>query len=129
VNDEKDFQKTYNINIIDSSRRCHVYRRQKYDFFSDPQDKNIFERTVCDIEAEPLLTVTIPKSKFEKLIHVHKIFFNHREVSNSDIFSTILDQAHEEKSLRHKHPALQEAYANYSLLLHLTGHQKKIDLD
>jgi hypothetical protein len=39
-----------------------------------------------------------------------------------------MDQAQQEKMLRHQNEAVRLAYEHYSTLLHLAGHKKTVDI-
>lgn len=112
----KSFCKKYFATIIDKSRR--FVRHRPVEFFSCVDDKNLYKE--IEIEAEPLLTITIPLSKLEALADLESIFFNNIEdVHARRMFETWLDSQAEEKYLRQKYPTVKDAYEQYSMTLHL----------
>ena len=79
-----------------------------------------------EAEYEPLLTITIPLSKLEALSNIDSVFYNNIEdVYARQIFESWMDSQREEKYLRQQYPAVQSAYEQYSMVLHLCREKPK----
>lgn len=81
---------------------------------------------------EPLLTIQLPKSKFEAIVDTEATFYNNiQESSQRHLFQTWMQQQQEEKYLRQKNAAVKLAYEQYHLLLNMCKENpnKLIDLD
>ena len=127
MNDEitKSFLQQYQVNVIDDNKRCSRYGRAQPQYFVHQDNKDMVEAVQRSYETEPLLTVTIPQSRLTDLIELESKFFNHmREMGGRHMFATWTEQQREERILRETYPAVQEAYEQYSLMLHLTKHNK-----
>ena len=114
----KDFCDRHFIKVLDANRR---YPHSTVHRFTNPLDKDMVIQEP-GIESEPLLTIEIPLSRFEKIIAIEHTFFNNiGDRGQRRIFGDWMDQQMAEKHLRDAHPAIKLAYEHYSTLLHLAG--------
>jgi len=127
---KKDFQENFEIQVIDTNKRYVRYACPSPVWFSDSGDKD-FVINQIEHRTEPLITLTIPKSRLDELENIYSVFFNNREIAADQrrMFEIIMEQRSREQAVRRRVPGVQEAYEHYSTLLHLTGYSDKIDLD
>lgn len=112
------FLTKYGVKVLNNTKRC-IKHLSTLHFFNYSKDKDMFDQ-VQEYETEPVLTVEIPLSKLEALAELESIFFNNIDsVGSRRMFEVWYDQQIEEKELRHKHPACQSAYEQYSTVLNL----------
>ena len=124
-NTTNSFLQQYQITVVDNNKRCRRYGWTPPLYFLHQDDKDVFEDQRRMYDTEPLLTVTIPQSRLTDLVELESKFFNHmREMGGRHMFATWTEQQREERILRETYPAVQEAYEQYSLMLHLTKHNK-----
>ena len=119
----KSFCNKYIIRILDDTRRFAKIR--PVENFSIPDNKDYYIHQM-EAEYEPLLTITIPLSKLEALSNIDSVFYNNIEdVYARQIFESWMDSQREEKYLRQQYPAVQSAYEQYSMVLHLCREKPK----
>ena len=115
----KKFCQQHEIRILDTNKRAHRYHKVSMDYFKDPTDYNRFYQEIV-ADTEPLYTVEITESELERLAEFEAQVFNNLEkTGHYRMFEVLMEQKEEEKRLRHKHPAVQKAYEQYSLILKL----------
>ena len=126
----------YNTNLVNDSRRCVSYRSNEY--FSDPKDANIirdardfYYRNYQDLEKEygyeRLCVLEIPENALKNLVHLHQRFYNgSQNTGYSNVAKTIVEKEWREKDLRDRYPAVQAAWEQYSLMLHLASNGKDL---
>ena len=121
------FTKKYDVTVLDSNKR--YVRRHQPIMFTDPNDKNVIVTQPNPTE-ETVLTISIPAWQLDRLVKLDEIFFgsSFRDETHQKLLEVIMDQAQQEKMLRHQNEAVRLAYEHYSTLLHLTGHKKTVDL-
>ena len=126
---KKNFHEKFEIQVIDANKKWvrHAYPNSAW--FSDSGDKDYVINHI-ESRTEPLITLTIPKSRLDELEKIHDIFFNNRETSADQrrMVEIIMEQRYAEQAVRKRVPGVQQAYEHYSTLLHLTGYSDKIDL-
>ena len=121
----RNFANKYYIGLLSDSKRWVKSRPIEY-FFTDVSNKDICT-TQVSYETEPMITLDIPLSKLNLLIEIESTFFNHAsDEYHRRHFESLMAQISEERYLRSKHPAVQSAYEQYSMMLHLCKeHPKK----
>jgi len=118
----KEFCQKHNITVIDTNKRFARYRPINRQYFSDPDDYNVFNDCHIIHESEPLYTIEIPLSELERIEEFENQVFNNMKQNGShhyQMFEVMMEQKHKEKKLRNKHPAVKKAYEHYSLILKL----------
>lgn len=118
------FCNDYEVKVVNDTQRYARYRRPT--FFSDPSNADIIRNDMIQYETEKLYTVQIPESRLQTLVEMENRFYNHRLEGVRDMFETLMDKEREESYLRHSNPAVQKAYEQYSIMLNLSGYQRKI---
>jgi uncharacterized protein YktA (UPF0223 family) len=114
----KQWCHTHDIKVIDSSKRCSRYTVD-HSYFNNPDDYNYINQRF-EYETEPLLVIEIPQSQLVKICEFEQqVFNNMREHGHYNLFETVMQQKQNEKRLRAKYPAVENAYKNYSLILKL----------
>lgn len=135
------FLKFYSTNLVNESRRCVRYHNNEY--FSDPKDANIvrdardfYYRNYHDLdpvvtekfEYERLCVLEMPENALKSLVHLHQRFYGRSPGSGYEgMARTIVEKEWREKDLRDRHPAVQTAWEQYSLMLHLASNGKDLD--
>lgn len=124
--DEFDkFCENYDVSVVSSSGQ-HARRRSNPEFFSDSINASIIRDTMT-YKVEKLYTLQIPESRLRALVEMEKKFWQHpHDKGYVDMFEMLMDKEREESILRQENEAVRKAYENYSLMLHLAGHVKKI---
>jgi hypothetical protein len=120
------FCKNYEICIVDDQKRRARYHPPRY--FTDPLRADVISKDFVEYETEKVFTVQIPESRFRALIEMEQRFFgNHNHgYSDADMFAMLMEKEREESWHRQSSEAVQKAYEQYSLMLNLTGYQRKI---
>jgi hypothetical protein len=76
------------------------------------------QEVVCD--SEPLYTVEIAQSELERIADFEaQVFNNMKKQGHYQMFEMLMEQKEQEKYLRNKYPAVNNAYKQYSLMLKL----------
>jgi len=119
----KKFCKNYDVRIVNDTQRHARYRPPT--FFSYESDASLVRNDIINYETEKLYTVQIPESRLKTLVEMEQRFFNHRLEGVRDMFETLMDKEREEAYYRNTNEAVKKAYEHYSMLLNLTGYQKK----
>ena len=115
-----DFIKYHRINIIDDNKRAHRHTRMNTKFFQLPEDYNCFNQENVNFDTEKLYTIEISESELEKIVEFeNQVFNNLRASGHYRMFEVLMEQKEREKYLRDKYQAVNNAYKQYSLMLHL----------
>jgi hypothetical protein len=123
----------YDAKVINESRTT---KKRHYRYFTDPQDANIvtdsrdswYRAHVLDypsIEYERVLIVEIPEPALSEIAHMHERFYS-RTGSSSEMARMIVEKEWQESDIRRRTPAVQAAWEQYSLLLHLASNGKDL---
>lgn len=132
------FLRFYDTRLINESRRC--VRTDYNEYFSDPSDANIvrnsrdyYYRNYQDFvnphfEYERLCVLEMPESALKNIVHLHQRFYGRSQGGGyENIAKTIVEKEWREKDLRDRYPAVQAAWEQYSLMLHLSSNGKDLD--
>lgn len=115
-----DFINLHRIKIIDSNKRAHKHTRTNVNLFQYHDDYNKFLNEQVAFETETLYTVEISESELERIASFEEQVFNNiRSQEHYNMFEMLLKQKEHEKYLRDKYQAVNNAYKQYSLMLHL----------
>jgi hypothetical protein len=119
------FCKNYEVQIVDDQKRRARYHPPRY--FTDPLRADVVSRDFVEYETEKVFTVQIPESRFRALVEMEQRFFgNHtHRYSDADMFSMLMEKEREESWYRQSNSAVQKAYEQYSIMLNLSGYQRK----
>jgi hypothetical protein len=116
----KSFCHQHRINVLDTNKQAHRYRRINMQYVRDPIDFNKVSLVDTVNETEPLYTVEIAESELGKIADFEQqVFDNMRKQGHYQMFETLMEQKEREKYLRDKYPAVNNAYKQYSLMLKL----------
>ena len=120
------FCKNYEIQIVDDQKRRARYHPPKY--FTDPLRADIVRKDFVEYETEKVFTVQIPESRFQALVEMEQRFFGRHNhgYSDADMFAMLMEKEREESWHRQSNTAVQKAYEQYSIMLNLSGYQRKI---
>jgi hypothetical protein len=127
MNDEiKDFCRNYEVNVLNDQKRRARYHPPR--FFTDPSRADIIRNDIVEFETEPVITLEIPESRLRTLVEMEQRFFKWQRHSQGeiDMFETLMNKEREEAHYRHTNAAVQKAYEQYSVMLNLSGYQRKI---
>jgi hypothetical protein len=115
----KQFCEQHQIRVLDTNKRAHRYHKVNVNYFRDPLDYNkVNQEVVCD--SEPLYTVEIAQSELERIADFEaQVFNNMKKQGHYQMFEMLMEQKEQEKYLRNKYPAVNNAYKQYSLMLKL----------
>ena len=112
----KEFIGKYQIRVLSDSKRALIAR--PITFFDSENDKNIYSMSPHH-DTEPMITIDIPLSKLEAIANLEATFFNNIENSHQRrTFEVWMKSQEEERNLRHRFAAVEQAYQSYSKLLH-----------
>lgn len=123
----------YNASIVSDSRRCYQYK--DYVFFSDPKDANIVqdsrtrsyysEQLTFRPDYEKLYVIELPESALNHMAHLHERIYN-RDIHSDEYAKMVIEKEWAEHSIRSRSPAVQAAWEQYSLMLHLASNGKDL---
>jgi GH25 family lysozyme M1 (1,4-beta-N-acetylmuramidase) len=115
----KSFCEQHQIRVLDTNKRASRYHKVNVNYFRDPLDYNkVNQEVVCD--SEPLYTVEIAQSELERIADFEaQVFNNMKKQGHYQMFEMLMEQKEQEKYLRNKYPAVNNAYKQYSLMLKL----------
>jgi GH25 family lysozyme M1 (1,4-beta-N-acetylmuramidase) len=115
----KQFCEQHQIRVLDTNKRASRYHKVNVNYFRDPLDYNkVNQEVVCD--SEPLYTVEIAQSELERIADFEaQVFNNMKKQGHYQMFEMLMEQKEQEKYLRNKYPAVNNAYKQYSLMLKL----------
>lgn len=122
----KNFCDNYEVRVLNDQKRRARYHPAR--FFTDPMRADIIEKDTIAYETEKVFTVEIPEGRLRALVELEQRFFKwqHHSRGEVDMFQTLMDKEREEAYLRQTNPAVQKAYEQYSIMLNLSGYQRKI---
>lgn len=124
TNELKDFCRNYEVNVLNDTKRRACYR--KPNFFQQPEDAAVIHSS-SDYKSERIFTIEIPEGRFRALVEMEQRFFKWQQHSSReiDMFQTLMDKEREEAYYRSTNTAVQNAWKQYSTMLHLAGYEKK----
>lgn len=125
---EDKFLEFYDAKIVNESRTT---KKRHYRYFTDPKDANIvtdardswYQEHMMDYHAaeyERVMVVEIPEKALSEIAHMHERFYS-RTGSSSEMARMIVEKEWQESDIRRRTPAVQAAWEQYSLLLHLAS--------
>ena len=115
----KDFCEHHSIKLLDKNKRAHRYHKVNLNYFRNPEDYNMVQQELVDM-SEPLYTVEIAESELERIADFEaQVFNNMKKQGHYQMFEMLMEQKEQEKYLRDKYPAVNNAYKQYSLMLKL----------
>ncbi len=112
-----------NIKVVNEKRGI-VSQRQN-EFFTDPLNANfvVDSRAPYNI-SEKIFVVEMPESALQHLIMLDNRFY--ARANNDDRTAKLMvEKERQEQILREKYPAVQTAWEQYSLMLHLSAESDK----
>lgn len=123
----------YDVKVINEARTT---KKRHYRYFTDSKDANVvtdsrdtwYQEHVLDypsIEYERVLIVEIPETALSEIAHMHERFYS-RTGSSSEMARMIVEKQWQESDIRRRTPAVQAAWEQYSLLLHLASNGKEL---
>ena len=123
----------YDVKVINEARTT---KKRHYRYFTDSKDANVvtdsrdtwYQEHVLDypsIEYERVLVVEIPETALSEIAHMHERFYS-RTGSSSEMARMIVEKEWQESDIRRRTPAVQAAWEQYSLLLHLASNGKDL---
>jgi hypothetical protein len=130
---QDQFLEFYDAKVINESRTT---KKRHYRYFTDSKDANVvtdsrdtwYQEHVLDypsIEYERVLIVEIPETALSEISHMHERFYS-RTGSSSEMARMIVEKEWQESDIRRRTPAVQAAWEQYSLLLHLSSTGKDL---
>ena len=121
----KDFCENYEVRVLNDSKRRARYHPPK--FFTDPERADIIRNDIVEFEHEKVITMEIPEGRLRALIEMERRFYKWQRHSKSevDMFETLMNKEREESFYRNSNPAVKKAYEQYSIMLNLSGYQRK----
>ena len=122
----KDFCRNYEVNVLNDQKRRARYHPPR--FFTDPSRADIIRNDIVEFETEQVITLEIPEGRLRTLVEMERRFFKWQRHSQGeiDMFETLMNKEREEAHYRHTNAAVQKAYEQYSIMLNLSGYQRKI---
>jgi hypothetical protein len=116
------FLENYEINVLNDTKRRAV-RGNLY--FEDINDASIVR---TEFRTERVYTIEIPEGRLRSLAELESRFFNYHKHNKSeiDLFEALMEKERSESYYRNTVNAVNVAYKEYSMLLHLAGYQEKI---
>ena len=123
----------YDAKVVNEARTT---KKRHYRYFTDPKDANVvtdsrdtwYREHVLDypsIEYERVLILEIPETALSEIAHMHERFYS-RTGSSSEMARMIVEKEWQESDIRRRTPAVQAAWEQYSLLLHLASNGKEL---
>lgn len=135
---EKRFCEKYSIRVLNEKRG---YRTSYNRYFSDPQNADIIRdyyptwQEYMEVDGEmkyrvpnyeKVLVVEIPQRSLDRLLEIERQFYAHLSSGAERLAETIIEKNYEAAQLRKKNPAVQAAWEQYSLVLHLAANGKDL---
>lgn len=129
--------KQFNINIV-GSKLGHRYGFPRYFTDSKSADTVIDGRFYCDASDSPvyhdfsterLYVVEVGERDLTQLSNMVEHWENRSGENGSRMAREILEREYQAKQLRNRYPAVQAAWEQYSLMLHLSSNGMKLDND
>ena len=131
---ERQFLNFYQAQVVNHGRRATRFPSPRY--FTDPIDADIVrdgrdfyyqEYQDRSMEYDRVLVVEIPSRSLDMMARTHQQFTGTAGSGGSKVALDILDRQWEEKRIRDANPAVQLAWEQYSLMLHLASNGKNLD--
>lgn len=128
---EDQFLEFYHAQILNHSRRTTRLPAPRY--FVDPADADVIkdsrdfwysEYQDLKFEHDQVLLVELPSRSLATLSRKHHEFTSSVGAGGGKVALDILNQKWEEKRIRDINPAVQLAWEQYSLMLHLASNNK-----
>ncbi len=120
IDAKREFCEHHRIRVLDTNKRAHKYHKIDVRYFGDPMDYNRVSPMIVEYETEPLYTLEIAESEFERIAEFEQqVFNNAKKTGHYDMFGYLMEQKEREKYLREKYPAVKKAFEQYSLMLKL----------
>jgi hypothetical protein len=112
-----------NIKVVNEKRGI-VSQRQN-EFFTDPSNANfVVDSRAPYNSSEKIFVVEMPESALQHLIMLDNRFY--ARTNNDDRTAKLMvEKERQEQVLREKYPAVQSAWEQYSLMLHLSSQSDK----
>jgi hypothetical protein len=122
----EQFCENYEVRVLNDSKRRARYHPPR--FFTDPMRADIIQKDTVAYETEQVYTLEIPEGRLRALVEMERRFFKWQRHSPGeiDMFETLMMKEREEAYHRNTNPAVQKAYEQYSIMLNLSGYQRKI---
>jgi hypothetical protein len=122
----EQFCNNYEVRVLNDQKRRARYHPPR--FFTDPERADIVTRDTVSFETEQVYTLEIPEGRLRALVEMEQRFFKWQRHTRSevDMFETLMSKEREEAYHRNTNPAVQKAYEQYSIMLNLSGYQRKI---
>jgi hypothetical protein len=122
----EQFCNNYEVRVLNDQKRRARYNPPQ--FFTDPERADIVTRDTVSFETEQIYTLEIPEGRLRALVELEQRFFKWQRHSRGevDMFQTLMDKEREEAYYRNTNPAVKKAYEQYSIMLNLSGYQRKI---
>lgn len=110
-------------------------------YFTDPKDADLIrhhDRSWTDYldgksdspylvpNYEKVMVVEIPERSLDRLMEIERMFYAHLSSGEERLADIIIERNYEAARLRHQHPAVQAAWEQYSLMLHLASNGKDL---
>lgn len=113
------FVKQHGMHIL-NERLEHPSRHNV--FFSDPQDANVINTTIS-MQPERVFIMEIPDRTLQKFHNICKKHLSLNNTGEYNLATTIIEREWHEHRLRKEFPAVEAAWQQYSLMLHLAKQQ------
>ena len=124
--DLDQFSNNYEVRVLSDQKRRARYNPPR--FFTDSLRADVITNDSIAYETEKVYTLEIPESRLKTLIEMEKRFFRNQLHSKEyvDMFELLMEKEREEAYYRKTNEAVQKAYEQYSIMLNLAGHQRKL---
>lgn len=113
---------SHQMSVVDVNYRNVVSSIPLFDLFRNPDDYNRIEERYARYETETYYVVNVPERQLRKIQEFEdQVFGNmkNQDYGHYNLFEVLMQQKEEERDLRKKYPAVQNAYEQYSLMLKL----------
>ncbi len=119
------FCKNYEVRVLNDQKRRARYHPPR--FFTEPERADIIRNDVVEYETEKVFTLEIPEGRLRALVELERRFFKWQRHSQGeiDMFQMLMEKEREESFYRQTNPAVQKAYEQYSIMLNMSGYQRK----
>lgn len=120
------FCENYEVRVLNDQKRRARYHPPR--FFTEPLRADIIRNDVVEYETEKVYTLEIPEGRLRALIELEQRFFKWQAHNKGeiDMFEMLMDKEREEAFYRNTNEGIKKAYEQYSILLNLSGYQRKI---
>jgi len=121
----KSFCENYEVRVLNDQKRRARYHPPR--FFTEPERADIIRNDVVEYETEKVFTLEIPEGRLRALVELERRFFKWQRHSQGeiDMFQMLMEKEREESFYRQTNPAVQKAYEQYSIMLNMSGYQRK----